>query len=127
MPDDLRTLIERVEKAGGPLNRNEYGLWRCNGIPKGMIAMLDTEAEWCQNVLAGVLRRDMAARGLRVIHDHDPYDVPNSEHGVSVWDEGDNVHLHNAHFGADTLTAHLLAWLSAHERGLVGRQEATNA
>ena len=118
-PDELRTLIERIETADGPLRMmTSITIETTNG--RGMWAMSDAlDDSLTMDAIAGVLRRDMHARGL-VFTTHTGPRATSIEWGTP------KPSLTSRALAQDALTAHLRAWLSAHAAGLVGRQEATD-
>ena len=131
--DELRDMIQQVEDCDGPLVllspagvRQEVG-WG-GGLGRMTLAALDDPE--CQDVVAGVLRRDCEQQGLTVVHEstvawHDvvTFDrhAPPPENAPELYEPKGE-----AYGQPDTLTAHLRCWLDAHEKGLIARKvEAT--
>lgn len=134
MPDDLRTLIERVEKAGGPLRFRV--MQDLDARPSIDTADGHSAHQWqlseprVQDILAGVLRRDMASNGVQYQmrgHAADPSNVIITWQGR--WPESRAVRPATSPSGSargGLLVAWIECWLAARVAGLVGRQEATN-
>lgn len=128
MPKPLLELLARTHNAGGPLRfaRDNEGTLHItwDDLSNQKEPINTVEAAWLDepdastvDALAGVLTRDLQARGMRVTVEHAPW---------SKWDNGRepirvHAHQHGTSFhahgrGTNLLTATIHAWLDARTR-----------
>lgn len=126
--DELRQLIQQVADKDGPLHIDgDYIIGRRGSMSLPGMVRLDMFFDrqypnlGGQDVLAGVLRRDLERVVRQVVHEVWPHSMDHHQrHLVRVWSpKVRDV----AALGATTLEAHINCWLAAHEAGLVGRKE----
>lgn len=106
---DLKGLIRRVQDAGGPFRV------QCGMI--GNYSIVDAHNdESIQDVLSGMLRRDMVARDVNVASE--AYRGNRVDKYRVQWWNGSPVGGGDGGFArhSDNLVAHLLAWLDAADR-----------